>query len=158
MMTAAAKPRRADYGDLRALPENRVGEIVDGELFASPRPAMPHAIAGSILGQELTGPPQKGRGGPGAWWLLYQPELHWGRMDRVRKLPFYVREGVKNAWLLNPLQQTLEVLRSDGGRWLLFSTHEGDAIVRAEPFDAIELDLSLLWPGAPPEGASGTQG
>ncbi len=195
-MSATAKPRRATHDQVRELAENRVGEILDGELYSSPRPAMPHALAGSILGQELTGPFQKGRGGPGGWWLLYEPELHlredvvvpdWAgwrrervsqippepfltippdwvceilspsteRMDRVRKLPVYAREGVKPVWLLNPLQRTLEVLGLEGGRWVLIATHEGDAIVRAEPFDAIELELSLLWAGAPPpEGVS----
>lgn len=35
--------------------------------------------------------------------------------------------------------------RLEGGRWSLVSTHAGDAIVRAEPFDAIQLDLLTLW-------------
>src|SRR3954454_16295802 len=41
--------RPATYADLEALPENLVGELIDGELFASPRPAPIHAEAtGSI--------------------------------------------------------------------------------------------------------------
>jgi hypothetical protein len=45
----------------------------------------------------------------------------------------------------------LEVYRlaSDGGLWTLLAVHRGDAKVHAEPFEAIELDLSALWlPGA----------
>jgi hypothetical protein len=43
------------------------------------------------------------------------------------------------------LAQTLEVYRLEGGRWTLIDTFEGDAVVRAEPFDAIELALTTLW-------------
>lgn len=53
--------------------------MFDGELYASPRPALPHAHAASVLGMELGGPFQRGRGGPGGWWLLDEPELHFGR-------------------------------------------------------------------------------
>ena len=39
----------------------------------------------------------------------------------------------------------LEVLRLDSGKWTLLGTWLDDARVRAEPFDAIELDLGVLW-------------
>jgi hypothetical protein len=39
--------------------------------------------------------------------------------------------------------RTLEVYRLAEGRWLLLATHE--AQVRAEPFEAVELDLAPLW-------------
>lgn len=55
------------------------------------------------------------------------------------------REGVGHAWLINPITRTLEVYRLESGRWVLLDTYEDDAVVRAEPFDAIELPLSLLW-------------
>jgi len=68
------------------------------------------------------------------------------RIDRVKKLRIYAREGVRNVWLLDPRQQTLEILELDGGRWSITATHEGAARVRAAPFDAVELDLANLWP------------
>jgi len=43
----------ATYDDLCAVDENLVAEIFDGELYASPRPAVPHAHAASVLGFEL---------------------------------------------------------------------------------------------------------
>ena len=186
-MSSAAKVKRpATYEELCRLPENMVGEILDGDLHASPRPAIPHAAAGSALGGELVGPFQRGRGGPGGWWLLYEPEIHlaadivvpdWAgwrvermpripavpfltlapdwlceilsasteRIDRTKKLAIYAREGVKHAWLVNPTLRTIEVLRLEGGRWVLVGSHEGDTRIRAEPFEAIELDLGLLW-------------
>lgn len=74
-----ARKRAATYADLEALPEHLVGEIVDGELFVSPRPAIPHASATTALTGELVGPFQFGRGGgPGGWWILDEPELHLG--------------------------------------------------------------------------------
>jgi len=39
----------------------------------------------------------------------------------------------------------LEVLRLDGESYRLVASHAGQALVRAEPFDAIELDLGALW-------------
>ena len=66
-------------------------------------------------------------------------------IDRVKKLAIYAREGVGHVWLVNPLLQTLEVLRLESQRWSLVATYEAGAKVRAEPFDAVELDLAALW-------------
>jgi Uma2 family endonuclease len=71
--------REATYADLEKLPNLFVAEMVDGELYASPRPAPPHARAGSALGVRIGGPYDHGLGGPGGWWILDEPELHLGR-------------------------------------------------------------------------------
>jgi Uma2 family endonuclease len=68
--------RLATYEDLFDLPENLVGEIVNGRVVTHPRPAPKHAIAYSSLGEELVGPYHKGRGGPGGWWIIDEPEIH----------------------------------------------------------------------------------
>jgi Uma2 family endonuclease len=184
--TSRVEKRKATYEDLLAVPDHKVAEIVDGELFVSPHPAAPHALAASVLGVDLGGPFHQGKGGPGGWWIVYEPELHFGeevvvpdlagwrrermptfpasafftlapdwlcevlspsteRLDRARKLRAYARAGVGHAWLLNPIARTLEVYRRTEDRWLLLATFEADALVRAEPFDAIELDLLPLW-------------
>ena len=184
MASPARKPAR--YEDLLKLPEDRIGEIVDGDLYASPRPAGRHASCAFTLSSEIGPPFQARRGGPGGWIFLFEPELHladdklvpdlagWRRerlpvvpdvpaltvapdwvceilspsterLDRVRKLPAYARHGVGHAWLINPSTRTLEVYRREGTSWVLAATHADDAIVRAEPFDAIELDLLRLW-------------
>jgi Uma2 family endonuclease len=67
------------------------------------------------------------------------------RHDRVSKLPVYARERVGHLWLINPIERMLEVYRRDAERWLLVATHGDAALVRAEPFDAIEIDLLHLW-------------
>ena len=71
--------RPATYEDLLEVPDTMVAEIVDDELHASPRPALRHARAASSLGVFIGGPYQHGRGGPGGWWILNEPELHFGR-------------------------------------------------------------------------------
>jgi len=66
-------------------------------------------------------------------------------LDRAEKVPLYAREGVAHVWLVDPVVKTLEVLRLDGETYHLVTTVRGDAHVHAEPFDALELELSLLW-------------
>jgi Uma2 family endonuclease len=176
----------ATYADLEALPAHVVGELIAGELFVSPRPAVPHAVAGSRLGGELSVRFDRGSGGPGGWIILFEPELHWGEdvlvpdtagwrrermpqpprtaaitlapdwvcevlspstaaLDRGVKLPVYAREGVRHLWFVDPVARTLEVFRLEGARYTLLVTYTGMARVRAEPFEAIELDLAFLW-------------
>jgi Uma2 family endonuclease len=67
------------------------------------------------------------------------------KLDRAQKLPVYARAGVKHAWLVDPLKRTLEGFRLEGERWLLLGVYKDDDKIRLEPFDAIELDLSVLW-------------
>jgi Uma2 family endonuclease len=66
-------------------------------------------------------------------------------MDRADKLPIYAEHGVKHAWLVDPLAKTLEICRLESSRWLLLVTYRDEALIRAEPFDAIELELAVLW-------------
>jgi Uma2 family endonuclease len=66
-------------------------------------------------------------------------------IDRGKKRRVYQREGVRHYWICDPRIRTLEVYRLDNGRWIELNTYEGDVTVRAEPFDAIELELSRIW-------------
>ena len=67
------------------------------------------------------------------------------KRDRGRKLAIYHREGVGHVWFVSPAMQTVEVLRRADIGWLLVATFEGNEVVRAEPFDAVALDLAGLW-------------
>ena len=67
------------------------------------------------------------------------------RIDRIKKLPIYARHGVKHVWIIDPLERTLEVFRLDGERLFLQATFAEELVIRAEPFDAIELELAALW-------------
>jgi Uma2 family endonuclease len=174
------------YEQLLEQPDTVVAEIIHGKLVTQARPAVRHADATAGLIGELRGPFQRGRGGPGGWLVINEPELHlgphvlvpdvaaWRRegmpdisdavhvdfrpdwvcevlspstraIDRADKLPIYATHGVRHAWLVDPVSRTLEVYRLEVDRWLLLGTHRDDAVVRAEPFDAIELELSALW-------------
>jgi hypothetical protein len=48
-------------------------------------------------------------------------------------------------WLIDPMAETLEMLALDGGRWVVAAVHAGAAAVRAVPFEAVDLELALLW-------------
>jgi Uma2 family endonuclease len=178
--------RPATYDDLVKVPDHLVAEIVDGELWTSPRPAPRHARAYSSLGVVIGAAYDHGHGGPGGWWVLDEPELHmsndvvvpdlagWRRdrmprlpqtayfsvvpdwicevispstalLDRAKKLRIYAREGVRHAWIVDPLARTLEVLRLQANHWVIAATHAGLDVVRVEPFDAIDFELALLW-------------
>jgi hypothetical protein len=91
MRKAYALKTGASYPDLAAVPEHCVGEILGGELYATPRPALRRAHAASVLGAELGGPFHLGRG-PGGWWLLHEPELHFGADILVPDLAGWRRE------------------------------------------------------------------
>jgi len=66
--------------------------------------------------------------------------------DRADKMPIYAREGVPYAWLIDPILKTLEVfVLGAERRWTLVNVYRGNVHIRAEPFDAIEINLALLW-------------
>ena len=73
-------------------PENRVAEIVGGALHTHPRPAAPHARAASSLGVKVGGPFDYDKGGPGGWWIIFEPELHLGEDIVVPDLAGWRRE------------------------------------------------------------------
>lgn len=67
------------------------------------------------------------------------------KTDRADKLEIYRREGVGHAWLVDPTLRLVEVFRRAAEGWLRVAVLEGDERVRAEPFEAIELELGALW-------------
>ena len=91
----SARTRRATYQDVLDAPAYRVAEIVDGTLYTQPRPAPRHAVASSRLGIDLGGPFDRGRGGPGGWWILDEPELHLGEDILVPDLAGWRRERME---------------------------------------------------------------
>src|SRR5262249_18885421 len=75
--------RPATYEDLCAVPRHLVAEIVRGTLRTHPRPAPRHAYTSSRLGARLNRLFDEGDGGPGGWWILDEPELHFPSGDIV---------------------------------------------------------------------------
>jgi Uma2 family endonuclease len=89
----AADPARsqASYDDVLRAPDHVVAEVLDGDLYTSPRPSGPHTEAASVLGMDLGGAFHRGRGGPGGWIILFEPELHLGRDILVPDLAGWLR-------------------------------------------------------------------
>ena len=61
--------------DLEALPPNIKGEIIEGVLYTMTRPRGVHQDAVGGLVDGLRSPFQRGRGGPGGWWILPEPGI-----------------------------------------------------------------------------------
>lgn len=72
---AKTAQRPATYEDLLKVPDNLVAEIIEGELFTSPRPAGPHERAMGAIYLRLRDWFDDGDG-PGGWWISVEPELH----------------------------------------------------------------------------------
>jgi Uma2 family endonuclease len=177
--------QRATYDDVLNAPETKVAEIIDGVLYLSPVCELPVNMATASLIGIIGGPFRRARGGPGGWWFLYRPELHFGedvivpdiagwrhsRMPRVpdaafislppdwlcemlspttekldrTKLGIYANERVPHVWLADAGRQTLEVLTLSGSRLVTQATYRAQERIRAEPFEAIEIELAFLW-------------
>jgi Uma2 family endonuclease len=80
-MNAVIKPTL--YQQLIDLPEHVTGEILAGQLYAQPRPSGRHGLAERGLSIDLGGPFDFGRGGPGGWWIIPEPEVHFIRDEEV---------------------------------------------------------------------------
>lgn len=108
------KARLATYADIEALPPNMVGEIIFGALHTHPRPAPRHGIAANRLGYEITGPFDRGRGGPGGWIFIVEPELHLGPHVVVPDIAGWRRERLTpfpdTAYIDTPPDWLAEVL------------------------------------------------
>ncbi len=89
---AARLREQATYEDLMKVPDTMVAELIDGELITSPRPAGPHTNASSAIGFLLGPPFHLGRSGPGGWWILDEPELHFAQNVLVPDLAGWRRE------------------------------------------------------------------
>ncbi len=90
-MSATAR-KFATYEDLFDLPDHLVGEIIHGQLITHPRPASRHAAASTGVSGQIYNPFHQGRGGPGGWRILFEPELHLGPHILVPDLAGWRRE------------------------------------------------------------------
>lgn len=144
-MKAADKPQRraATYADLEAAPPHLVAEIVFGSLVTHPRPAPPHSIASNALGHELTGPFQKGRGGPGGWIFMVEPELHLGphvvvpdlaawRRERMPTMPEKAYIELAPDWVCEVISPSTET-HDRGPKRRIYATYEVPHLWHLDP-------------------------
>lgn len=120
MNIALKDQRTATYADIEALPENMVGEILYGALHTHPRPAPKHARTHTSLIGELNDPFDRGRGGPGGWVILTEPELHLGPHVVVPDIVGWRRERLtaypETAYFETPPDWVCEVLSPSTAR------------------------------------------
>lgn len=139
----AQKPNRATYADLEAVPSHKVAELIRGVLHVMPRPAPRHARAASALGGKLGNPFDFGEGGPGGWWILDEPELHFPdpespgdieavvpdiagwRRDRMPSLPETAYFALAPDWICEVLSKSTEEI--DRGEKMPIYAREGVA-------------------------------
>ena len=118
---------RATYQDVLDAPAHQVAEIIKGTLHTHPRPAPRHTLASSTLGNELGPPFHRGRGGPGGWWILDEPELHLGedilvpdlagwRRERMAELPETAYFTLAPDWVCEVLSASTRKLDLHGKR------------------------------------------
>lgn len=113
--TAVTKGRPATYQQILDLPEHLVGELMDDELIAHPRPFLAHAVILRRLGQELD-PFDRRSATPGGWLLCFEPEIHLGshivvpdmagwRLERLPKVPKNRHPTVAPDWVCEVLSE-----------------------------------------------------
>jgi Uma2 family endonuclease len=124
----------ATYDDLCDVPDHYVAEMFDGELYASPRPALPHANAATALGAEIWSAFHRGRNGPGGWVILHEPELHFGndvlvpdlagwRRSRLPEVPAGLYLTLAPDWICEVLSASTETI--DRGKKLRIYARQG---------------------------------
>ncbi len=126
--------RRATYQDVLNAPPHKVAEVVEGVLYTNPRPAPRHAIASSGIGASISPPFNYGRGGPGGWWIIDEPELHldedilvpdlagW-RRERMSAIPATAYFTLAPDWVCEVLSPSTRAL--DQGRKRALYAREG---------------------------------
>ena len=101
-----------------------LGQIVDGTLHVSPRPPTLAALAKTRLSAGLGRAFDRGRDGPGGWWIFHEPELHFGedvlvpdvtgwRRERMPKLPDTDYVSLAPDWaceVLSPATRRLDLV------------------------------------------------
>jgi Uma2 family endonuclease len=78
-------------------------------------------------------------------WIL-AVRLRTALLDRRQKRRIYAEQGVPHLWLVDPLVRSLEIFRLTEGGYTALGTFGEAEVVRAPPFEAIELELDALWP------------
>jgi Uma2 family endonuclease len=148
-MSTKPLKKGATYDDLRDVPDHYVAEMFDGELYATPRPALPHAHAATVLGNKLGTPFH--RHGPGGWLLLDEPELHsrndvlvpdlagW-RRERLPTLPADAYLTLAPDWICEVVSPSTETL--DRGAKLRIYAREG--VAHAWLVDPLSQTLEVL--------------
>jgi len=116
------------------------------ELHLGPRPDKMQPDLAGWLRERMPRVPRKAAIQVAPDWVCEVLSPSTASLDRDVKMPLYAEHGVSFAWLVDPIAQVLEAFKLVRGRWQPTGTWRGDDVVRVEPFDALTLDLTRLWP------------
>lgn len=166
-MRDASKPP-ATFADLERVPETMIGQLIDGELFVLPRPALPHAQTTSNAGGDINARFGRSRP-PGGWWIIDEPELHLGpdalvpdlagwRRERLPVLPDSASISLAPDWVMEVLSPSTasidrvakaRIYARAGVRWLWFV----DPLARTVEVNRLEqgrwLQIAAFGAGEP---------
>lgn len=158
ILAAVAEPKRkATYADVLAAPEQHVAEILDGDLFVSPRPASPHGRASAMLYRQLGpfDPAGDDLPAPGGWWICIEPEVHldgdvvvpdiaaW-RRERMPRIPSVAWFDLPPDWVCETLSPS--TVRMDRGRKL--ALYARASIAHVWLLDPLARTLEMLHLGS----------
>jgi Uma2 family endonuclease len=152
-------PQLATYDDVLSAPDSVVAELIHGVLYQMPRPGPRHANATLAIGSALSPTFGRGRGGPGDWVFLIEPELHLGqhvlvpdlagwRRERLPSLPSEAHIDIAPDWVcevLSPstarhdrsVKMPVYAAQRDGFAWLID--------VAARTLEAYQCDERGRW-------------
>jgi Uma2 family endonuclease len=120
-MSSSAFKKKTAYEKWQELPENVVGEIIAGDLHVSPRPTPKHSNSASGVVDQIRSPFHHGKGGPGGWIILFEPEVHldnnitvpdiagWKR-QRMPKIPDAAFFSMAPDWICEVLSPSTAIL------------------------------------------------
>lgn len=164
MSLARKLGRGATLADLEALPGSMKGEILDGELYVQPRPRARHANIELLIGSDVGAPYQRGRGGPGGWWILVEPgielpgspevapDLAGWRRERLPTLPADEPIRVVPDWvceILSPTSRGYDQLKKRpfyaraGVEWLWYVDPEACTLAASRLVDGRWVELGV---------------
>jgi len=153
---AQAAERRATYEDVLRSPSHVVAELLFGTLYRSPRPATSHALAASAIGEELGPPFKRGRGGPGGWMIIDEPEIHLGehvvvpdlggwRRERLPEVPLAAYFELATDWVCEVLSPSTRAL-DRGQKLRVYAEHRVAFAWLVEPLEKLIEVLELDGP------------
>ena len=172
--------RGATYDDVLTAPEDRVAEVVVRDLYLSPRPSPRHGRVAMALSADLHDAFDRGRTGPGGWWVLVEPELHFDdnvlvpdiaawRRSRLADLPEAAWFELAPDWVCEILSPSTEQfdrrrkapLYSAYGVEHLWLVDPGKRLLRVYrrglPWELVETFSGVQEVSAPPFDAVGLE-
>ena len=143
--------KNAKYDDLYSIPDGWVGEIIDGDLYAFPRPRVIHSLAiGRLHGQLFR---YDDDDSPDGWVLLIEPEVRFGknilvpdlagwRRTRMPEIPDVVTLKLAPDWVCEGLSPSTAWL-DRGRKREIYAKHGVGHLWFADP-NLKELEIFVL--------------